>query len=788
MVEANQFLSRLRIFAESFTGCPVRVITPRSLLGQEAVQLQDSLRIEIPSSIELLSQEKKEEIALKTYKGLVALQASAVLYQGVPSYELGIYRDQNKINESKNKLSELAGRLSMKTSDRKRDEIEYQKLLKLLEKVEIMNTSLDKRFLLSSCLSTIELSRRMLCIQADYPILFEDIKEGFMHVFNPELLKKALVRESTDEKNRKVYTTNEIDLAISRIYLENLGVDRTSLESIIQEIPVDFNLGNYREQLARKMEELTHFPLPFESSYDDSITRAIEFKKFVEDIMGRNNLGSPFVSSLDSEYLAFIQRERILKEEERLKQEMAGFDTKLIEKHSVYLHTARTGAIDYMSARSSSEALSRTFQDVLIERAVQIEIPESFEKGEIGKTFYFSEMREGILAPRAVRVIVHDLVKNQPMNEEQYKRQQQLEALIETLEEKAKKHDQRIRSDVFYIYNPQEEIKGRSSAERKIKSAKRQLKVSRKLHEKISKKEIEINSQFVKRIEREMEKIKPVARSIVRGCFEGELDEKKYYDWWLENLTGGNPIPNFYYQWQKRRRDVASILLLDASHSVNRLAQDDRTVLDIIKEAAYYFTIAAHSLEDRVAVISYNGKGPMNSRVFLLKDFMDEPRILRERMELLKGELNNRDGSAIRYATRLLSKYPAKTRFLFHLGDMLPSDLEDTTDAFSYEGAYALEDVTHAFRSARTYGIVPYGICIMKSESEKKEDKPVLVSGKLNRKLLAKIQEQRAKTAYILSDEILQRNFRRNYKIVNNIGKLPQVLKEAYLQVSFNRF
>ena len=62
---------------------------------------------------------------------------------------------------------------------------------------------------------------------------------------------------------------------------------------------------------------------------------------------------------------------------------------------------------------------------------------------------------------------------------------------------------------------------------------------------------------------------------------------------------------------------------------------------------------------------------------------------------------------------------------------------------------------------------------------------PFLNKGKLNRALLAKIQEQKAKSTYAISDEILQKNFQRNYKIIYDIEKLPQALRNAYMQLSF---
>ena len=352
-----------------------------------------------------------------------------------------------------------------------------------------------------------------------------------------------------------------------------------------------------------------------------------------------------------------------------------------------------------------------------------------------------------------------------------------------------KECERKIHSDISYIYHEMPEIiKKRDSSKRSIAKLNKELDASEKLHSGIVKKEVDVNVSAIKRIEREMERIKPAARSIVRNCFEGELDEKKYFEYWLQENSGGSPTPNFFYQWQKRRRDVASVLLIDASNSVNRIAYENKSVLDIIKESVYYLVRGAESLEDKTAVMAYNGKGAFNSRIFILKDFYEDSKILKGRIELLQGELNNRDGSAIRYAGQYLINFPAKTKFLFHLGDMQPSDFEiDSSDVFekrSYEGQSALEDVSYAFRASRTCGIIPVGLCIRKPREDTNSEVKI-AKGRLNASLLTKLREKKARFGYEVPESKLRANFFNNYKTINDMKELPKALRDIYTKLSF---
>lgn len=803
MVNAKQFLPRLQFFAESFTGYPVKILISSEIESQdELTQVQDSLKIYVPREVNV----NNEEIGFNYFKGVVTLQSSSALYNGIPKEKENF--DIIKLGRVRN-LDDFV------------IEGEGGGLIPLSYQI-------------------IELSRRMQCIAKDYRVLSEDMVTGFQNIFDPRLLRKSERKQSMGKQN-----TNEIDLALTSTYWKSLGIDSKKIQQICDSIPRDYQIGFLREEITNILERLVFFNDPLKSSYKDSLDRASDFARYMYDLSGDLGIGSflqlrtprdYFSTRLESLKTAGTKYEEdpedinrnlirnielrekklesLLEEDSRLK---LGLYSKENIKHRLSVLKERKeqlmcsngtkisgiereryfGSSKYTSSDGAALSLRTVFQEVPRSHLVRLEIPEKLQKQEKELIVYLPELRDRVLVPRAVKVSVYDLTKGQSPSEQQTQYQLSLKNQISKLEEEIAKHNKKIHSDINYIYeNLQEILKKRNQSEKKAINLRKQLTKSKEIYNQLARRKIETNAGLTRRIEREMEAIKPAARLMVRNCFEGELDEKKFYEWWLDAKIGIDSLPNFYYQWQKRRRDVASVLLIDASQSIERLATDNKTFLDLLKEAAYYFVLGSQFLEDNSAVLAYNGKGEKNLRIFMLKDFLENPRILKDRLELLRGELNNRDGSAIRYATQYLSNFPAKTKFLFHLGDMQPSDLEFESSSpailfHRYEGEGALEDVTHAFDSVRAHGIMPIGICFKSEnkekdiENSKKQDKAI---GKFNLAVLKKLktQKQAILDTNLNIEERLKRNFKRNYKIIDNPSELPKILRDVYIKTSFD--
>jgi nitric oxide reductase NorD protein len=185
----------------------------------------------------------------------------------------------------------------------------------------------------------------------------------------------------------------------------------------------------------------------------------------------------------------------------------------------------------------------------------------------------------------------------------------------------------------------------------------------------------------------------------------------------IDRRVGRTPSDKLYIQRDRRERDVAVALLVDVSGSTGQVLDrlgprslqpgqtestvrapielSGRSIIQIERESVLLLAEAVSAVGDALAVYAYSGDGRDQVDVYLVKEF-DEPygRRIGERIGAMKALVQNRDGTAIRHATRKLLRREAKTRLLLWLSDGRPFDRD-------YEGAHALADTRQALREAR---------------------------------------------------------------------------------------
>ena len=256
------------MFAESFTGYPVRILVPTSTSEHEIIQTEGAIKIYVPSEVKpkILTQDDREiaeeNLALSVYKGLISLQASAALYKGVP--------EKQKLREYASSLgSEEAGTL---------DEI--------LIRADRVGMHLN-------CFNIFELSRRMQCIESDYRVLGEDMGEGFSSIFQPNSIYKA-GKSKYETRDGIKADTDELDLVLSLTYWRNLGVSDERLQEIAKNVPRDACVGEYRDTLYEIVFGLSRFSNPLQTSWEDSLKRVLVLREYVVDLMRDLDLPNAF--------------------------------------------------------------------------------------------------------------------------------------------------------------------------------------------------------------------------------------------------------------------------------------------------------------------------------------------------------------------------------------------------------------------------------------------------------------------------------------------------------------
>lgn len=212
----------------------------------------------------------------------------------------------------------------------------------------------------------------------------------------------------------------------------------------------------------------------------------------------------------------------------------------------------------------------------------------------------------------------------------------------------------------------------------------------------------------VRLLRRYFEAIRPPGLRLVRGQADGEeVDLDALVTRTADRSAGADASDRIYVRREKREREVAAAFLVDLSGSTGRrIDPEGRRVVDVEKEGLVLLCEALDAVGDQYAVYGYSGQGRRQVDVLVLKDF-DEPGRGRaaERIGAATPLAQNRDGAAIRHATRRLLERRARVRLLLLLSDGKPLD-----DGYADE--YSLEDTKMALREARMRGVDAFCITV----------------------------------------------------------------------------
>jgi hypothetical protein len=211
----------------------------------------------------------------------------------------------------------------------------------------------------------------------------------------------------------------------------------------------------------------------------------------------------------------------------------------------------------------------------------------------------------------------------------------------------------------------------------------------------------------IKLLRRYFESLRPSGFTRLAGQIDGEeVDLDAVVRRLADIRAGAEPSDHIYIKGDRQERAVAAAVLVDVSGSTSRQVTAGRRVIDIEKEGLVMLCEALDAIGDQFALYGYSGAGRKQVDFIVIKDF-DDPVSGRAARKLggIVPLHQNRDGTAIRHATRKLLAREAKTRLLILISDGRP--LDD-----GYKDDYSLEDTKMALREARMKGIEPFCITI----------------------------------------------------------------------------
>lgn len=219
-------------------------------------------------------------------------------------------------------------------------------------------------------------------------------------------------------------------------------------------------------------------------------------------------------------------------------------------------------------------------------------------------------------------------------------------------------------------------------------------------------------------------------------------------DTWIEYKSAVNKSlhhQNFYTSYEKKTRDISTLILADVSLSTEGGITQDIRIIDVIKDGLMVFSEALEKLKDNFAIYSFSSL--QNKKVYfnIIKNFKEKySDEIRGRIDTMKPYYYTRLGAAIREASKILQKQQSNNKLLLIISDGKPND-EDR-----YDGRYGIEDSKKAIEEAKQKGLTPFCITV---DSEAKDYLPYLFG-------------------------------RNGYTVVRDGQKLPKIIPEIYMNLT----
>jgi nitric oxide reductase NorD protein len=215
------------------------------------------------------------------------------------------------------------------------------------------------------------------------------------------------------------------------------------------------------------------------------------------------------------------------------------------------------------------------------------------------------------------------------------------------------------------------------------------------------------HAALVRRVRRRFEALRPRRQRLGHQDDGPDLDLSAYVSAFADWRAGRSGDDRLYVAARPARRDLAIALLIDASASTDGWISGSLRVIDVEKESLIVLLEALDALGDRHAALGFSADGPARVRVLTLKDFA-EPigDAVRRRVAALEPDGYTRVGAAVRHASALLARQPARHRLLLILSDGKPNDVDQ------YQGRYGIEDTRQAIGEARLQGLVPFCLTV----------------------------------------------------------------------------
>lgn len=216
------------------------------------------------------------------------------------------------------------------------------------------------------------------------------------------------------------------------------------------------------------------------------------------------------------------------------------------------------------------------------------------------------------------------------------------------------------------------------------------------------------------RLRRQFETLVPRRIWHKRQAEGSEIDLDAYLLHIAESRQGQlNTERGLYRNFRSGSRDLACLLLADLSLSTDAWLNNSARIIDVIRDSLFLFAESLSATGDSFAMYGFSSRHRSHVRFYTLKTFAQNYNAtVRGYINAIKPGFFTRMGTAIRYASILLSQQKVSQPLLLLLTDGKPNDLDQ------YEGRYGIEDTRMALLEARKQGLQPFCVTIDEKASD----------------------------------------------------------------------
>ncbi len=254
------------------------------------------------------------------------------------------------------------------------------------------------------------------------------------------------------------------------------------------------------------------------------------------------------------------------------------------------------------------------------------------------------------------------------------------------------------------------------------------------------------HAALAKRLKRLLDLLKPQDKVSIRYQEEGsELDLDVALRSLIDYKSGATPDPRINMSHKTSGRDIAVMLLLDLSESLNEKASgSEQTILELSQEAVSLLAWAVDKLGDPFAIGGFHSNTRHDVRYLHIKGYSERwDDEVKGRLAAMEAAYSTRMGAAMRHAAHYLQAQKADKQLMLILTDGQPSDV-DTKDE-----RLLIEDARQAVKELDQKGIYTY--CI-----------------NLDPK----------------ADEYVADIFGKQYTVIDNIQRLPERLPQLFIALT----